>query len=47
MRRLIGLQEPLGTVDKDGGGEDGEELEVIISNDTVPQVEALSKEVGR
>jgi len=41
VRRLIGLQEPLGTVDKDSGSEDGEELEVVVSNETVPQVEAL------
>jgi len=37
VRGLVGLEQPLGAVDKDRGGEDGQQLEVIESDDAIPQ----------
>jgi hypothetical protein len=47
VRGLIGLEQPLGAVDKDRGGEDGQQLEVIESEDAIPQKERLMRKAIR
>ena len=47
VRGLVGLEQPLGAVDKDRGGEDGQQLEVIESEDAIPQKERLMRKAIR